>query len=623
MRAEDGQSEGTLAQQSFTQILVRALDQRWTGTLLIEPPFDLLHFLQLERGLVSRVLVPDDYARLGELLVEAGAVMESELELALAADDLLGQALVSQDVIDEDTLQRVLVLQVLKRLVRVFDFPEDTEWSFLEDLEAFEDLPDGTRVDSLRVLWAGLSAHGEMAEVQAGTLDRLGSSPFQLRPDVKLSRFGFTGDADRLVGVIAAERCTLQQLEALKIVPPEVVRSIIYLLAISRHLDYSPAGESQDSTAPLSTPASSGGGSPSSEGDEQKPRQVARIALRKVTLSAAAPDPPGTGEQTSRPSSEGSVPARGDRQAHRRPTAPALEELKSLLAGLDRASPFSLLGVAAADLEGKEDEEVTAILSKAYEGARRWHPDRCPEDRPDMEVGMKRLYGAISEAYAELGDPDTRARCLAARRDGPEGPTADSVTSGLRSIERPGSAGALDLSATTPSATAPSEEPPSSAPEPDGDGEASRDDEPEAAADSEPPPEGEEEAQQEEDLSAAELHERALQALSRDQPKEALELSRRACEAEPDNPDYGATSLWIQAKLPRPDLKVLTLDLDDLLRTHLDHVAARYYRGVLRRRLSYDSAAKQDFERVLDLEPDHAGAKAQLAELGKGGGRRR
>ncbi|MBW2458870.1 MAG: hypothetical protein JRI68_30500, partial [Deltaproteobacteria bacterium] len=139
----------------------------------------------------------------------------------------------------------------------------------------------------------------------------------------------------------------------------------------------------------------------------------------------------------------------------------------------------------------------------------------------------------------------------------------------------------------------------------------------------EPPSDDEDAAQPEEDLPAGELHERAHTALSQDLPKEALELCRRACEGEPDNPDYAASSLWIQAKLPRPDLKVLTLDLDDLLRTHLDHVAARYYRGVLRRRLSYDSAAKLDFERVLDLDPDHAGAKAQLAELSKGGGRRR
>ena len=218
-----------------------------------------------------------------------------------------------------------------------------------------------------------------------------------------------------------------------------------------------------------------------------------------------------------------------------------------------------------------------------------------------MQEGMRRLYGAISEAFLALNDPETRARYLEAET----GATADSVTSGLRPIERPAGEAAMDLSETTPSAGVPSDGPPPSAPEP------------------EAPPVEEAQLAVPEDLPADELHAHALDALARDLPKEALELCRRACEADPDHPDYAATSLWIQAKLPRPDLKVLTLDLDDLLRIHLDHVPARYYRGVLRRRLGYDSAAKQDFERVLELDPDHAGAHAQLAELAKGGGRRR
>ncbi len=608
MRPEDSEHEGTFAQLSFTQLLVRALDKRYNGTLFVEPPFDMLQIMQIDRGLISRVLVSDDYGRLGELLVEAGVVMESELALALTSDDLLGQTLISQEVVDDRTLKRALVLQVLKRLVRIFDFPVETEWSFIGDFEAFEDMPEGTRMDTLRVLWAGISTHGEMPDVMAATLERIGSSSFELRPDVTLSRFGFSGDAARLVGVINAGRTTMRDLLAQEIAPPEVVRSIAYLLAITRHLNLSPLGDSSEEAEPLSTAALSGvdpaPSSPrsSSEDDDgeggKRPRRVARIQLHRITYRGAAPDPAGTGEQQSRPSSEGSTSQGGDVTARRKEVAPVADEIKSRLAGLDQEAPFSLLGMEPAALEGKEESEVTEILWNAYEAAGCWHPDHCPESRPDLREGMKKLYDAISDALVVLADPDTRAKAVAQVAEQRELSSTDSVSSGLRPIEPSDGKPTAGLNATTPSGG--------------------------AVQDGATPGDGDETPDRiEPTWSPEQLHERALVALSEERPSEAFELSQQACDAEPDNPDYMATSLWIQAKLPRPDLKVLTLDLDDLLRTHLDHVATRYYRGMLRRRLGYDSAAKQDFERVLDLDPVHAGAKAQLVELGKGAGRRR
>ena len=80
------------AQQSFSQLLVKAPDERWTGALVVEPPQAGPHLLEVDAGLVSRVLVSDDYARLGELMVDAGVIMGAELDLALAREGLLGQA---------------------------------------------------------------------------------------------------------------------------------------------------------------------------------------------------------------------------------------------------------------------------------------------------------------------------------------------------------------------------------------------------------------------------------------------------------------------------------------------------------------------------------------------------
>ena len=147
----------------------------------------------LAHGGAGRPPGPGGCARLGELTVKAGVVMEAELQNALTRDDvLLGQALVEAGVLDDQTLQRALVLQLLRRLERLFGLPVKTAWSFEAKVDAFEGLPPGVRIDTLRVLWAGITAHGEMGPWLEASLRRIGESPFKVRHDVNLRRFGFT-----------------------------------------------------------------------------------------------------------------------------------------------------------------------------------------------------------------------------------------------------------------------------------------------------------------------------------------------------------------------------------------------------------------------------------------------
>jgi hypothetical protein len=724
VQPEQHDESGTFGTLSFALLLVKALDQRWTGTLFVEA-FDTMHLIQLEDGLVCRVLVPDEFARLGELVVDAGVIMESELELALETGNLLGRALAEQRLIDVKTLQRALVLQILKRLVRLFDYPDETEWSLTDDRTAFEDMPEGVRVDTLRVLWAGIGTHGEVKSRVDATLARIGESSFCIREGVKLSRVGFTGDAARLVGLINQESTSLGDLVEADVTPEGVCRGIIYLLAITRYLDFTPAGADNES-APISSSqgaarsveiedpvtfddsgeisssdsgeiSSSDSGDSSEELVEKAPRRVAKIRLRSMRRPrAAAPDLPGTGEQTSRPSADASSSERaagpsssGGMRSGDDPTLPSgdsidhvMAEIKGRLARLGEESPFTLLNLTPAALQGLDDDALSDVLWLAYEKAsRRWHPDSCPHDLVELREGMTKLYSAISDAYEVLLIPETRDVALeeeAALSVLAEAPDTEVSSSGerpagtvrdqlIKSTTAPGTQAVVGetetsgaaATSTLRSTTMRSPSPPPLEPGlPEIDA-ISRSAPPEAdisdtAITNRPgpptevsPDEAEQRAQQQEDGSdpppsgsapppsgrrsssgappssrrfsedaaPSKFHERALVALSEQLYTEALALCHRAIEAAPDDPDYVASAVWIQASMPRPDIKVLTLDLDDLLRIHEDHVSARYYRGVLRRRLGYDSAAKQDFERVLQLEREHAGARRQLEQM--------
>ena len=50
-----------------------------------------------------------------------------------------------------------MVLQILKRLTRYFELKSDATWRFDAKVDTFADMPAGVRIDTLRVLWAGLT----------------------------------------------------------------------------------------------------------------------------------------------------------------------------------------------------------------------------------------------------------------------------------------------------------------------------------------------------------------------------------------------------------------------------------------------------------------------------------
>lgn len=615
---ERGEERGTFEQISLSLLLIRALDQRWTGMLVLTAPERERTVLEFQRGLICRALVDDNHARLGEVLVGAGVLTESELETALGEEGVLGATLMASGLIDEKTLQRALVLQLLKRMVRTFSLPAAASWTFSTDQTAFAGMPDGLRIDTLRVLWAGLSAHGEMGQWMAATVKRIGESPFQIRHDVNLRRFGFTGDARRVVRAVRDERTNVPDLLTRQLAPEDVVRQIVYLLAITRYLDFAPVGG--DSLPPSGTSSSdepsltdevsisddtttdeqSGAVSePPTSSDEvptatPQPRRVARIKLRRVAVRPAAPDPPGSGEPrgASTPQSPAVPPAaksssdtialssslRSSAQAgvDTLPDSSAKEhlraEINSRLARLERETPLSLLNVTPAQLRGKPDAQITDILWAAYERcSRRWHPDNCPGELSDLREGMAKIYDAMTDAFMSLTEPSRRGETLQRL---------------LQTMPR-----GSDFPPTVRSDTGFSE----------------------AGEEIEHPPSGERVVDA--GLAATELHARALVALSEQRYAEALGLCRDACDVAPGNPDFLASSVWIRASMPQPDTKLLLLDLDALLRDFPDHVQGRYYRGILRRRLGSDNAARRDFERVIELQPGHAGAEAQLAAL--------
>src|SRR5262245_58554163 len=123
-------AEGDLGRTPLAHLLVYALDRRLTGQLSLsiarEDGSALTHVIDLRAGAPVHVRSSDNYARLGELLVEAGAIPQETLDEALALEGLLGDVLLVAGRIDRATLDRVVEEQFVRRVVRLFASPPET-----------------------------------------------------------------------------------------------------------------------------------------------------------------------------------------------------------------------------------------------------------------------------------------------------------------------------------------------------------------------------------------------------------------------------------------------------------------------------------------------------------------
>jgi hypothetical protein len=268
------------------------------------------------------------------------------------------------------------------------------------------------------------------------------------------------------------------------------------------------------------------------------------------------------------------------------------------------------VGAAAPDLPGDgERGAVTAPRASRKRAAARADASQpgAAEGAPDLSFEEVFLEGddvPPTERSSALPDPVSDIKTVAAEAKPAEAEPAFLRDSGVMPI--PGGASATMRSqpapALTPADAGMKEEP---APER------------EAAASGPKPTAGHEEAAPDPfaGKSAAELLEVAKERLAKRDARGAVAACEAARKMAPDDADVIALSAWAKLSAGQADVKALAVELDELLRTNDKHVPARFYRAMLRKRLSEQAACVRDLRLVLELSPDHADAKRELAAL--------
>jgi hypothetical protein len=546
-------AEGDLARTPLAHLLVYALDKRLSGALFLTQPDGTEHVVRLARGVPVKVKPGERFALLGEMLVEAGLVDQGTIDRALATKGLLGDVLLLAGRIERDALEQVAEKQFVRRMVRLFSLPAETTYRYYDGHDALAEYGgDPASCDPLALLWAGLREHGDASTMIEGTLARLGDGALKLHPAATAVRFRFEPNERKVYDAILTRNACLADLCALGCVPPEVARRLAYALAITRQLELGAPGLplGSETSASFRKPVLT----PTLGGTA-----VARMSLKSTVhrVGAAAPDLPGDGERS------GTLVMTSRRSRDRSSDEPSSSRIE--------VPPSS----------SRTDVPPSSSQRQPVSSG-----DAVPSTRPDS-VDSIAQSGSGPRSTSE-GAPSSGVVESAPKPNpepAPKLPGGTEIT--LRSQPAP--------SLEELRAAAPPGDVPALAIE-------------EASA---------EEIEEVEDdpfagKSAAEIFAIATARLAERDAQGAADACDAGRVEAPDDPDLAALSVWARSQLARADVKALAIELDELLRQHEAHVAGRYYRAMLRKRLGDEASAIRDLRRVLELAPDHAEAKREV-----------
>lgn len=479
---------GNLTSTPFCELLIYALSQTLSGSLVLECPDRSKHAVLFVAGAAAKARVNHTGTRLGQVLLQQGSVSAEALRSALEldSDELLGQRLFASGALDSTALSRALGEQLLRQLSWLSGAPPATAFAYYSGVDLLEDWGgEPLRIDPLAAIWRAIDAQAPADRV-AAALAGLSDKVLRLHPDSRVARFEFTSRQRGLLDVLKVKPQSLAALESTGLLDRLSLHKLLYALVLTRHLDTGAAplgvvpgsrsqvgpavrpGQSQMGPAvragqsqlgpavrpeaPAAAPSAREPAAPAAaaRSGQSQPRvsaaraggaTAAAAAASSATRTAATPPSnrqapiaaPAAVASPARPAAAGRpAPAPAERaQADALQTGRFLsrEEIEAKLARIDELNHYELLELP--------NDAPSELISQAFPAlARRWHPDRLSPEYGDLRDAVTRVFARMTEANRVLSNPNSRKgydQSLAVNTDGPS--EQDQVALVLRSAE--------------------------------------------------------------------------------------------------------------------------------------------------------------------------------------------
>ena len=247
-------AQGNLGTQPVPHVLLYALDQSLTGTLVFEEPRTFAgaegpsHRVFLLDGAPAQAHLQLRVSRLGEVLARLGLVsaslvetlVQQSMQLPRASRMLLGELLLSRSVLSKEDLSRALEAQLVERLAALATLPSGTTYSFYADENLFGDEPGASELlttSPLNALFATLRGSVDEERMMA-TLKRIWRIPLAFHPDADREAYALTGEEEAVLERIEHGRLTIDELLADRRVSRAAAIQLVYFLAVTRQLSW-------------------------------------------------------------------------------------------------------------------------------------------------------------------------------------------------------------------------------------------------------------------------------------------------------------------------------------------------------------------------------------------------
>jgi curved DNA-binding protein CbpA len=377
---------GTLAATPLAGLLIYALERTLDGSLVFEGGDGSKSALTLRAGRLVNSRLASAKHRLGDLCVRLGLLTPQELQAASeqAAGRVFGEALLQQGL-EPNALQGALTEQMLLHVETIAAMPGDTVYGFYPGKDFLERWgTERPNIEPLSVVWAAARAAPVGPALEMAK--RLQQLPvLRLHRHSRVGRFGFSARESAILDVLRARPLSYPELGKLGIATPEETARVMYVLALTRHLDVGadalPIGVERTNSGPPKPPAESASSATAvaAAGAAGSPANL-RAAAGSVGKASAAV--------------AAVAPSANDGQR--------VEEITSLFERLDSLDYYALLGVTAS-------ADQNAIQGGFFQLARKWHPDKLPPSLVGETDRVTRIFTRITEAHRVLTNPQQRA----------------------------------------------------------------------------------------------------------------------------------------------------------------------------------------------------------------------
>ncbi len=221
-----------------------------TGSLVVQDPSSRKSAFSVQNGAVVKAKTPEPVVRLGDLLIELHALdpktLDRSLRHARQAGIPIGQSLLRLDVVAEPILDAALAEQLSRRVVWACALPAESRYGFYSGVDFLSGWGAGpVQADPLALIWRCARDHANPDRV-TNVLERLGPRPVRLHPEARLDRFHFGWDDVSALERLKSELVPVQELLEAPRTDRVTLERMVYVLALTRHLDlgdnHPPAG---------------------------------------------------------------------------------------------------------------------------------------------------------------------------------------------------------------------------------------------------------------------------------------------------------------------------------------------------------------------------------------------